>query len=170
MKKFIEFVSFMIMLLGSLAFGYLGKPAEMGLAIVAGAIAFSLANLDKFSKIKGAGFEAELKEKIEAVIEKETEPTISGEEGNPVPDVSKIGTDTRAVINALRHHEYTWRYIGGIKQDTGLSTAEINKSIKWLIENGYTKQSLGKHGTIWNLTQDGRYLSAVIDFEHVAKA
>ena len=51
----------------------------MALAIVAGAMAFALINLDKFSKIKGAGFEAELRDQIEAVIEKETEPVLETE-------------------------------------------------------------------------------------------
>lgn len=46
-------------------FGYLGKTAEMGLAIVASSIAAAFINLDKFQKFKGAGFEAELKKAVE---------------------------------------------------------------------------------------------------------
>ena len=41
-------------------FGYLKMPKEMGLSILAIAIALSFNNLEKFSKFKGAGFEAEL--------------------------------------------------------------------------------------------------------------
>lgn len=167
MRKLAEFISFSILLGGSMWFGYKGQPVEMGLAIVAGAIAFALLNLDKFSRIKGAGFEAELREKIEAVIEKETELSASGEESNPVQDMSKVDNNTRAVINALQHPEYTWRYIGGIMKDTKLSSSDVKSSINWLVSNGYVKQLLGSHGTIWNLTEDGRYLSAVINLKNV---
>ena len=71
------------------------------------------------------------------------------------------------MILALQHQEYTWRYIGGLKKDSELSINEIKESLEWLISNGYAKQTLGKHGTVWNLTEQGRYLSAVIDFENV---
>lgn len=169
-QKIIEIISFISILGISLVFGFLGKPAEMGLAIVAGGIAFSFVNLDKFSKIKGAGFEVDLVDlrgKIETIIEKETEYSVSGEDENSVPNSSLVDKNTRAVIDALQHHNYTWRYLGGIKTDTKLTETEINTSIKWLIENAYVKQSIGKHGIIWNLTNEGRHLSAVIDFENL---
>lgn len=60
-----SFISFAVLLVGSLYFGYTGKPAEMGLAIVAGALGVALSNLDKFESIKGAGFEAKLRKAIE---------------------------------------------------------------------------------------------------------
>lgn len=164
MKKTVEIISFIVILAGSMFFGSKGMPVEMGLSIVAGAMSIAFVNLDKFSRIKGAGFEADLREKIEAVIEKETEPSVSGEKNKSVPDTEKIDAKTRLVIVALQHPEYTWRYIGGLKKDTELSVNEIEKSIEWLKDHGYVKQSLGNHGSIWNLTQDGRYLSAVIDF------
>lgn len=167
MKNIVEAGSFILIIGGSFVFGIMGRPVEMGLAIVGGAISLSLANLEKFRKIKGAGFEAELIHKIEAVIEKETEVDISGEESKPVPAVSKIDRNTKAVINALRHHQYTWRYSGGIRKDTNLDAQQVNDSLKWLQDNGYVSQSLGKHGTIWNLTDDGRYLHTVIAFEKV---
>ena len=166
-KQCVEIGAYVIMLLGSMAFGFMGRTAEMALAIVAGAIAFSLSNLDKFSKIKGAGFEAELKKKIETVIEKETEPVFSGETGDSALNVDKVDSNTTAVIDALQHPEYTWRYLGGITKDTGLTVEEVKKSIDWLTENGYVRKSLGKHGAIWNLTEGGRYLSAVIAFKDV---
>ncbi len=168
MKTTIQVISYLILLGVSVVLGFMGKPAEMGLAIVAGAIGLAFSDIGKFSRIKGAGFEAELREKlevVEAVIEKETEPSISGEESTtPRPNVSKIDASTKAVIKALQHPVYTWRYLGGIKKDTGLSEHEVTKSLRWLAANGYAKQTLGKHGTVWNLTEEGRYLSAVIDF------
>lgn len=39
--------------------------AQMGLAIVAGAIAAAFINIDKFKSFKGAGFEAELQKVVE---------------------------------------------------------------------------------------------------------
>lgn len=164
MKSIVHVAAYIVLLGGSIVLGFLGKPAEMGLAIVAGAVALAFSDLEKFSRIKGAGFEAELREKLEAVIEKETEPPVSGEESTLVPDVSRIDKATRAVVSALQHPEYTWRYIAGIKKDTELQTEEVMKSLKWLMANGYVNQSQGKHGTVWNLTEEGRHLSAVIDF------
>lgn len=171
MKRFVEGCSYLVILLVSTIFGYLGKSAEMALAIVAGAIAISLVNLDKFSKIKGAGFEATLKEQIEAVVAKETElfieedEMLASEEDKPIPNLLLGDVATRKVIVALRHHDYTWRYMRGVKKDTMLSETEILKSLGWLIDNDYTKKSHGKHGTIWSLTETGRYVAAVIDFE-----
>lgn len=46
-------------------FGLLGKPAEMGLIIVAGAIVLAFFNIDKIQKFKGAGFEAEMKRAVD---------------------------------------------------------------------------------------------------------
>ncbi|MBV2135334.1 MAG: hypothetical protein KUF79_00840 [Candidatus Thiodiazotropha sp. (ex Ctena orbiculata)] len=169
MKKIVEYSSFAVMLGISVIFGFMGHAAEMALAIVAGAIAFSFANIERFSKIKGAGFEAEFREKIQAVIEKETEPepVADGEFQNPVPNSRLVDENTRKVISALLHPEYTWRYLNGIKKETGLSSEDIRASIDWLITNGYARQSLGKSGQIWSLTEDGRYLFAVIAFEDV---
>lgn len=46
-------------------FGLMGKPAEMGLIIVAGAIGLAFLNTDKIQRFKGAGFEAEMKKAVE---------------------------------------------------------------------------------------------------------
>ena len=49
------------MLLGiSSIFGFMNMVEEMGLAILAGSIGLAFANIDKISKFKGAGFEAEM--------------------------------------------------------------------------------------------------------------
>lgn len=164
MKSVVQIVAYIVLLGGSLALGFLGRPTEMGLAIVAAAVALAFSDLDKFRRIKGAGFEAELREKVETIIETETEPQPSDMRHLLKPDISRIDKATHLVVNALRHPEYTWRYISGIKTDTKLETDDVQKALKWLMENGYAKQSQGKHGTVWNLTEEGRYLSAVIDF------
>ena len=45
-------------------FGIMGKTAEMGIIVVAGAIAVAFLNIDKIQKFKGAGFEAEMKRAV----------------------------------------------------------------------------------------------------------
>jgi hypothetical protein len=46
-------------------FGVFRMPAEMGLAITSIGLALCFANLEKFSRFKGAGFEAELRTAVE---------------------------------------------------------------------------------------------------------
>src|SRR5574341_805899 len=46
-------------------FGALKMPTEMGLATLTIAVAMFFANLDKFSRFKGAGFEAELRTAVD---------------------------------------------------------------------------------------------------------
>lgn len=161
----IKVAGYVVLLVCTVIFGFMGMPAEMGLSIVAGAVALAFADIEKFSRIKGVGFEAELREKLDAVIDKETEPPeLDGEAELLIPGRSKVDVPTCKVIRALQHPEYTWRYLGGIKKDTKLSSDEIKNSLSWLVDHGYVKKSLGPHGAVWNLTKEGRYLSAMIDF------
>tara|TARA_R110002072_G_scaffold280360_2_gene442667 strand:- start:53 stop:727 length:675 start_codon:yes stop_codon:yes gene_type:complete len=46
-------------------FGFMEKPTEMGISLVACAIALSFLNLDKIQRFKGAGFEAEMKKAVD---------------------------------------------------------------------------------------------------------
>lgn len=46
-------------------FGVMGKPTEMGIIVVAGAISLAFINIDKIQRFKGAGFEAEMKRAVE---------------------------------------------------------------------------------------------------------
>jgi hypothetical protein len=154
MKKLLEFSSLSLVLCFSLVFGFLGKPNEMALAIVAGAMAFALINLDKFSKIKGAGFEAELRDKIEAVIEKETETVL--ESGGATVEGYALDGDAIPVINALKDSKFTWRYPKGLVKESEVSLAEVEKTLNWLVDNGLARNSNGKHGKIWTLTTKGR--------------
>ena len=62
MLSFYRFLAFAFILGGSGYFGYLGRPAEMGLAIVAGSIALAFSYIDKIQRFKGAGFEAEMRQ------------------------------------------------------------------------------------------------------------
>ncbi len=64
-NKVVFWISFFFLLGGAAFFGYLDKLGAMSLSVVAGAIGMAFANLDKFSRIKGAGFEAELKKAVD---------------------------------------------------------------------------------------------------------
>ena len=57
--------SVLLALIPALAFGYLRQPTEMGLAIIAGGLAAVFVNIDKIQRVKGAGFEAEMRKAVE---------------------------------------------------------------------------------------------------------
>ena len=46
-------------------FGVMGKPTEMGIVVLVGAIVLAFLNIDKIQRFKGAGFEAEMKRAVE---------------------------------------------------------------------------------------------------------
>lgn len=53
----------------SLIFGFIGKPTEMGLAIVAGSLTIAFVNIDKIESFKSGVFEAKMKEMKKVVDE-----------------------------------------------------------------------------------------------------
>jgi CTP-dependent riboflavin kinase len=65
---------------------------------------------------------------------------------------------TRLVIKALGNPKYTWRYLGGLKEETQLSEKEILASVNWLQENRFITESVAKDEKLWALSQDGRDL------------
>jgi hypothetical protein len=65
-KKGLKAVFPAVLILGSaLPFGYLGRPTEMGLALLAGGIAAALVNIDKIQRVKGGVFEAEMRKAVD---------------------------------------------------------------------------------------------------------
>ncbi|ELI5413234.1 hypothetical protein RRJ79_004629 [Vibrio parahaemolyticus] len=64
MALIINIVGFIFMLVSVFLFGLKGMTAEMGIAVAASCVFLAFANLDKFTKFKGAGFEAELREAV----------------------------------------------------------------------------------------------------------
>ncbi len=60
-------ISFFIIVVPSLYFGLIEKNVQMGLALIVGAIAAAFINIDKFSRFKGGGFEAEMKKAVEDI-------------------------------------------------------------------------------------------------------
>ena len=63
--KLITIIGSLLALCLTVMFGVMGKPTEMGIIVVAGAIALAFLNIDKIQKFKGAGFEAEMKRAVE---------------------------------------------------------------------------------------------------------
>ncbi len=60
----LNIVGCLLLVVSVFLFGLKGMAAEMGIAVAASAVFLAFANLDKFSKFKGAGFEAELREVV----------------------------------------------------------------------------------------------------------
>lgn len=169
MTGLIRFIAFAILLVGTMVLAFLGKPAEMGLAIVAAAMALVFSDIERFKKIKGAGFEAELVEKVEAIIEKETEPLKAEDSEDTSPRQATIDSDTKEVMDALEHPEYTWRYLPGIAVDTKKTKQLVARKLMWLVENGFARRSTGKHGPIWSLTEEGRIRNTIDDFKDLSE-
>jgi predicted transcriptional regulator len=154
-----QIASFILLLLGTFTFGLLGKTTEMGLCILAGAISLAFTNIDKISKFKGAGFEAEMREKaVDAIIAKEAEPEQN--ETGLIFSLKSYGLDenTRQVVNALGNSKYTWRTLSGIAKESGLSKNAIKESVNWLMLNGLVIQAGSKIYANWGLSEDGRNL------------
>lgn len=63
--KLITIIGSLLTLGISVMFGVMGRPTEMGIIVVCGAIGLAFLNIDKIQKFKGAGFEAEMKRAVE---------------------------------------------------------------------------------------------------------
>ena len=166
-KSLIQFLAFLILLVGTMVFGFLGQPTEMALAIVASSMALVFSDIERFKKIKGAGFEAEMRDQIEAIIDKETEPTESMDSENTSPLTATIDPELWAVLEALDSPKYTWRYLSGITKGSNIERDLASKKLAWLVDNGFVRRSIGKHGAIWSLTEQGRHMVAIKDFDNL---
>ena len=127
------FFSIFCIIVPALYFGIKGKPTEMGIAVIAGAIAACFINLDKFKSIKGAGFEAQLRE---------TKETID----KAIITVEKLKEIIAPMIlNTLHSITYMGRYSAGgptsqkdkirdycseIKKGLGIDNDEIEAAVK----------------------------------------
>ncbi|MDW6001876.1 hypothetical protein [Vibrio mangrovi] len=65
MNKLLNLCGFGLLIVSVFLFGLNGQSIEMGIAVAASAIFLAFANLDKFTRFKGAGFEAELKSVVQ---------------------------------------------------------------------------------------------------------
>lgn len=155
--------SFLLMLLGSVFFGCLGKPTEMGLVILAGALGLAFANIDKVSEFSGGGFAAKMKDIVGPMVAKETEPEFEAQLTDPPPAFASINDVERKVINALGNTKYTWRYLSGLAEDTQYSRATISRTVRRLMEQGIVVVTDGANGQVWGLTELGRSVLQHID-------
>ncbi|EHA1080856.1 hypothetical protein I8Y06_001678 [Photobacterium damselae] len=65
MNKLLNFCGFALLVVSVFLFGLNAQSVEMGIAVAASGIFLAFANLDKFTRFKGAGFEAELKSVVQ---------------------------------------------------------------------------------------------------------
>ena len=148
-----QILSAMILLIVSTCFGYLGKPTEMGLAILAGALGLAFSNLDKFSEFSGAGFSAKMKDQLQAVIDKETEESPSKEVA-----AEELSPPEESILEALANPKYTWRTLPGVSGAAKCSESETWSALVALTEKGLVRTgNKNKTGEmIWSLTSKGR--------------
>lgn len=151
--------AFIVLLAGPITFGMLGKPTEMGLCILAAAIALAFSNIEKIKRFKGAGFEAEMLEKqVEAMIAKEAEPESKEDSSFITGKAYGLDDATRGVVRALGNSKYTWRTVSGIAQESDLNTVSVKKAINWLTMNDLVVQAGTAKSTNWGLSEEGRKL------------
>jgi predicted transcriptional regulator len=125
----------------------------MGLAILAGSIGLAFSNIDKISKFKGAGFEAEMN-MVHTMLENQTEPTIEQTEQAKSQDT--LTHDENCILICLQKTGYTWRYTNTIASETGLSHSEALDYLYSLMDKGFAKNGKGAKGEIWAITAVGK--------------
>ena len=157
LNKWLFIVSAITLLIVTTILALMGRSVEMGLSLIAGAIGLSFANIEKIRRFKGAGFEAEMREKIQTIVDKETE--IEPESILEMTD-NRSSDRMKAVITALGDPRYTWRYLGGLARDACLDMEEAKKELFSLAEQGYAKTTKGRKGPLWTLTNSGRLILA----------
>lgn len=145
--------SFVVLLVVSSALGFLGKPTEMGLAIIAGALGLAFSNINKLAKFKGAGFEAEMR-MVEAIIENQTEP--SSEQKEEAKKADGISENENRILKSLQKPGYTWRYAKTVAGELSMPVPEIESMLTSLMHRGLTKKAAGSNGEIWAVTIVGK--------------
>jgi predicted transcriptional regulator len=145
----------------STCLGFLGKPTEMGLAIVAGSLGFIFSNFEILAKIKGPGFEAEMRERkaAESVIAEQTDNI---EHLRAL--AFQIDSPRQNIMSALIHTDYNSRYVGGVVAETSLTSEVVTTELEWLLNNGLVTRISGKKGYLWNLTKKGMALLPMVVF------
>ncbi|HFD0509805.1 TPA: hypothetical protein AB5E20_003673, partial [Vibrio cholerae] len=160
-KKWLSVGSSAVLLVAPMVFGILGQTVEMGLAILAGSLGLAFSNLDKISRFKGAGFEAEMysQQLAEAVIVQQTEDTDS---------LKSLAFDISArrqtIMHALLHTKYQSRYVSGLASETGFDKECVRDELDWLKDNGLVESRNSSKGYLWNLTEKGMAVLPIVVF------
>lgn len=156
MNTIIQIISFGFLLIGSFYFGYVGRPTEMGLSIAAAALALAFCNIDKIRKFKGAGFEAEMRDKMEAIVAKESEPTADFERLASNENVLALSETRKDILKCLGNSKYTWRTIIGVAREAKLARKDVLIELRQLTEDGLAMQWKEGVKSSWALSKAGR--------------
>ncbi|TXS92922.1 hypothetical protein FV139_13255 [Parahaliea maris] len=125
----------------------------MGLAILAGAIGLAFSNLDKISRFKGAGFEAEMK-MVHTIIENQTEP--SPEQKKQAIQSDGLSDEEARILVSLQKPGYTWRYARTVSGEVSLPLDKTESILFSLMTRGFAKNGTGSDGEIWAITNVGK--------------
>ena len=157
MPDTVQIVSYVVLLGGTLLFGFLRGYKEMGIWVLAGFLGMGFLNIDKMERFRGAGFEAVMRDQLEAIVVKETEPDVQERQsGDRIESYGFVGDESPRVVKALMNPTYTWRNVSGISKESGVSPEKVQETLDWLLKNGLAKSSQGA----WALTEKGREVGA----------
>lgn len=152
-KQVFQLLSFVVLLCVSSIFGFLQLQTEMGLSILAGALGLAFSNLDRISRFKGAGFEAEMN-MVHTMIENQTEP--SPEVRKEAKFKATISADENSILKSLQHRNYAWRYAQTVAGEGSLSVKNTEELLKSMMAKGYVRSGKGSKGEIWTITTLGK--------------
>lgn len=130
----------------------MSKPTEMGLSILAGSIGLAFSNIDKISKFEGAGFKAEMWQKMQAIVEKQIEP--EAKDNKPLYR-KNVSANELKILQSLNDSKYTWRTVSGISSETGISRKSIRAILKELEDKKMVKKTKSTISFIWSPTSLG---------------
>lgn len=128
-------------------------PTEMGLSILAGALGLGFSNIDRISKFKGAGFEAEMR-MLQTTIEAQIEPTSEAKDAAKKDDLL---TDLELkVLKSLQRPGYTWRYAKSVAAEVSQTTEYTESLLKNMKSRHLVDSGQGSNGEIWAATALGK--------------
>jgi hypothetical protein len=74
----------------------------MFICVVAAFLGLGFSNIDKIERFQGAGCEAVMRERIEAVVAKETEPDVQERQsGDGIESYGLVGDESPRIVKAL---------------------------------------------------------------------
>ena len=98
-EKYFRIAGALVLLGASVIFGALGRAAEMGLAILAGAIALAFANLHKLESFSGAGFKATTRASDATQVELDSPDTLTeSSEDRAEAELAKLSPRARHAV------------------------------------------------------------------------
>lgn len=143
MNDFKNIIGFLLLIISVFVFGLKGMAVEMGIAVAASGVFLAFVNLEKFSKFKGAGFEAELKQVV-----LEANVTIDNLKAVAIPllatNIDLLANDGRwggSDIGFDKNHEL-YDQLVSLQENIGISD-ELLESIKMKYINIHAWDMIG---------------------------